>query len=262
MKKVSVFMFLEVMRRLSKREFYKEKIEKVNSEEQANSEGKSVSKDDSLGGENIANAGMEDQKTVRKIILNEEGKNVVDILRTIDAINSVDVAGGEDIVIDSNPYYDYVIMSCLKPFIKPAKVIIGSETGISQLDLLDDSKVFKFDVDYSGKVLNKKMFEFAQARLCSYINNNNTGVSDLTKVSRDVIVLNEEVIQTYPINTSTGYMAVVEAKVPKFFPIRGKYYADWQYRVEYTKELYVQWLTVIVQGIKAVANTRAAAGSN
>lgn len=180
--------------------------------------------------------GESEPKSVK--VLTAMGIVLMSIFKTINAINALDLSRSSRILGEFE-YSEYNLLNCLQVFIRPRKAVIGSETGVRQKDLLEDYQPFFAEAPNGGKVLSPTEFENAQLRLLRAINKKCVALNDVAPISRDYLVVTEEVLQQYPICSNGEVKAVAKSDVLRMFPLKYSFYEDDDYIAVYT-ERYVE----------------------
>lgn len=162
------------------------------------------------------------------------GQLLLDMFTTLNEINGLKLDRSTK-VLGEFDYTEYKLLNCLKMFVRPRKVIVGSETGIKQKDLLEDYQPFFAEAPGQGRVLSPTEFENAQLRLLRAINKKCVALSDVAPISRETVVLTEELLQQYPIVKGETVKAVAKSDVLRMFPLTHSFYEDDDYIAVYTR---------------------------
>lgn len=206
----------------------------------------------------VEGTGSEESATTESLSTRKEltpcGKLIVDIFTTIDAINTVNPDRNSK-VIEDDKLEDYVLLDPLKSFIRPKRLIIGSETtGMKQKDAL-----IEYDAicdEYHGRILTVKEFESAQFRLLRFFNPKCSSLIEVNPVRRETLALTEEIIAMYPVIINDELMATTKSTSIIPFSIGYQYYEEDEYVVRYTRHYVNDCLIEVWNQLVRTANKR------
>lgn len=162
------------------------------------------------------------------------GQVLLDLFATLNAINALNLDRSIKILGEFE-YTEYKLLNCLKLFVRPRKVIVGAETGIKQLDLLEEYQPLFAEAPGVGRVLSPTEFENAQLKLLRAINKKCTALSDVAPISRETVTLTEELLLQYPVCSEEEMKAVAKSDVIRVFPLKHKFYDDEDYIAVYSR---------------------------
>lgn len=198
---------------------------------------------------------VEREKAYSVYSLTTVGSTVLDIFRTIDAINQLDLRYSKK--IGEFDYDEYSITECFKMFIRPSRAIIGGEVeGIRQKDALSNYSAFV--PEGLGEVLTPEGFENAQLRLLRSINRKCTALVGASAVVRDKLILTEKHFMTMPVIINGEMKAVSRKDSFEVFSLQDARYEDYEYIVSYNSN-YVN--DAMLQLGKALLKTSSERGS-